>query len=95
MLVQALLGLRPYAPLNAFLIDPDLPEWLPELTLKNLQVGSSRLSLRLRRDASGHTDYHVLASSGHPHVLRQPPVNSLSASLFDRVGDLVESLLPH
>lgn len=95
MLVNALVGLRPYAPLNAMVIDPDLPEWLPELTLENLTLGASRLSLRLRRDASGHTDYHILASSGHPHVLRQPPANSLSATLFDRVGDLVETLLPH
>lgn len=94
LLVHALVGLRPYAPLNALLIDPDLPDWLPELTLENVQVGSSRLSLRLRRDASGHTDYHVLASTGHPHVLRQPPVNSLGATLFDRVGDLVETLMP-
>ncbi|HEY9855338.1 MAG TPA: glycogen debranching N-terminal domain-containing protein [Stenomitos sp.] len=95
MLVHALLGLRPYAPLNALLIDPDLPEWLPEVTLEHLPLGSSRVSLRLRRDASGHTDYQILESSGRPHVLRQPPANSLRANLFDRLGDLVETLLPH
>lgn len=95
MLVHALIGLRPYAPLNSLLIDPDLPDWLPELTLENLQVGASRLSLQFRRDASGHTDYRVLEASGNPRVLRQPPANSLSAGLFDRLGDLVETLLPH
>ncbi|MNR81374.1 hypothetical protein D3C72_121160 [compost metagenome] len=94
MLIQAFLGLRVYAPLNALLIDPCLPEWLSELTLHEIPVGESRLSLAFKRDASGATDTHILASRGNPHVLRQPPANHLSAGLFHRLGDLVESLLP-
>ena len=31
--VQAMLGLYPYAPLNLLLVDPHLPDWLPEITL--------------------------------------------------------------
>ncbi|HEY5610541.1 MAG TPA: glycogen debranching N-terminal domain-containing protein, partial [Thermoanaerobaculia bacterium] len=31
-LLQAMLGLYPYAPLNLLLVDPHLPEWLPEIT---------------------------------------------------------------
>jgi glycogen debranching enzyme len=95
MLIQAFLGIRAYAPLNSILIDPSLPEWLPELSLSNIPVGSSRVSLHFWRDASGETDYRILDSHGHPHVLRQPPANHLSVGLFNRLGDLVESLLPH
>lgn len=94
MLIQAFLGLRVYAPLNSLLIDPCLPDWLPELTLHDIPVGASRVSLAFRRDASGATETRILASQGHAHVLRQPPANSLSAGLFHRLGDLVESLLP-
>lgn len=95
MLIQAFLGLRVYAPLNALLIDPCLPDWLPELKLAEIPVGTSRVSLQFQRDDSGHTDFRILDSHGNPHVLRQPPANHLATGLFDRLGDLVESLLPH
>jgi glycogen debranching enzyme len=95
LLIQAFLGTRVYAPLNALLIDPCLPEWLPELQLADLPVGASRVSLHFQRDASGHTDYRILDSKGHPRVLRQPPSNHLSVGAYDRLADLVESLLPH
>lgn len=93
MLIQALLGMRVYAPLNALLLDPSLPDWLPELRLEDIPVGSSRVSLQFKRDASGSTDYRILAADGAPHVLRQPPANHLSVGLFDRLGDLVASLI--
>ena len=32
-MLQAMLGLYPYAPLNTLLIDPHLPEWLPEISV--------------------------------------------------------------
>ena len=32
--LQVLLGLQPFAPLNMLFIDPQLPEWLPQLTLR-------------------------------------------------------------
>ncbi len=95
LLIQAFLGIRVYAPLNAVLIDPDLPEWLPELKLAEIAIGNSRVSLHFWRDSSGETDYRILESRGNPHVLRQPPSNHLSAGFFNRLGDLVESLLPH
>jgi glycogen debranching enzyme len=40
-MVQAMLGLYPYAPLNILMVDPHLPDWLPELTIRDLRVGDS------------------------------------------------------
>jgi glycogen debranching enzyme len=93
MLVQALAGVLPLAPIRTLLIDPDLPDWLSELTLKDLRIGEARVSLAFKRDASGHTDYRILEKSGRLHVLRQAPPNSLTAHPSDRVGDALGSLL--
>ena len=46
-LVQSLLGLYPYAPLNMLLVDPHLPAWLPEITIGNLHVGDAAATIRL------------------------------------------------
>ena len=91
-LVQALLGLWTYAPLNAIIVDPELPEWLPELTLRDLRLKSARVSLQFRRDASGKTDYRVLEQEGTLHVLRQPPPQA-RVGAARRLHELVESLL--
>ncbi|HEU5423020.1 MAG TPA: glycogen debranching N-terminal domain-containing protein, partial [Nitrolancea sp.] len=48
--IQALLGLRPAAPIGLLLIDPVLPDWLPELQLRGIRVGQARLDLRAWRD---------------------------------------------
>ncbi len=93
-LVQAMLGLWTYAPLRALVIDPHLPEWLPELTLRNLRVRDATVTIRFTRDASGHTDYRVIERAGRLHVLRQPSPQSLDVGLGTRLHDLVESLLP-
>lgn len=93
-LVQAMLGLWSYAPLRALVIDPHLPEWLPELTLRNLRIRDATVSLRFTRDASGHTDYRVIERAGRLHVLRQPSPQALDVGLGTRLHDLVESLLP-
>ncbi len=95
LLIQALTGLFPLAPLHTLVVDPDLPEWLPELTLENLQVGEARVSLRFHRDATGHTHYEVLARTGKLHLMRQAPPESLTSGFGDRLADLVTSLLPH
>jgi glycogen debranching enzyme len=92
-LLQALLGLYPYAPLHLLLVDPHLPAWLPELTLEGLRVGRAKVSLRFFRERE-RTDYRVLALEGDLHVLRQPSPWSLTASLGERTRDLLESLLP-
>ena len=93
-LLQAMLGLYPYAPLNLLLVDPQLPAWLPELVVRNLHVGAAVVDLAFRRTASGHTDYEVLAKRGTLHVVRQPSPWSLTATFGERLRDALAGLLP-
>ena len=93
-LLQALLGLYPYAPLNVLLVDPHMPEWLPEITLENLRVGDAAVSIRFYRTKGGGGDYEVLDKRGPLHVLRQPSPWSLTAGYAERLKDILTSLLP-
>ena len=93
-LLQAMLGLYPYAPLRTLLVDPQLPEWLPEITLENLHVGDATVTLRFFRTASGASDYRIVEQRGRLHVVRQPSPWSLTASAGERLVDLVTSFLP-
>lgn len=92
--IQALLGLYPYAPLSVLFIDPHLPAWLPELTLKNLQVGKSRVTIRFYHNEKNYSDYQLLACEGPLHILRQPSPWSLTATWPERFIDVIKSLLP-
>ena len=49
-LLQAVLGLRGDVPANRLLVDPQLPRWLPDVTLRGLAVGSAHVDLRFWRD---------------------------------------------
>ena len=49
-LLQAILGLRADAPTNRLLIDPQLPKWLPDVTLRGLAVGDAHVDVRFWRD---------------------------------------------
>ena len=93
-LLQAMLGLYPYAPLNMLLVDPHMPEWLPEITLENLRVGDAVVTIRFYRTKSGKSDYEVLDKRGPLHVLRQPSPWSLTAGFGERLKDALTSLLP-
>ncbi len=88
-----MLGVFTYAPLNLLIVDPDLPPWLPELRLRDLQVGRGRLSIHFKRDRSGKTDYRVLERSGPVRVVRQPPPDDLNASPLGRIKALAGSIL--
>ena len=94
VVLQALLGLYPYAPLNVLFLDPWLPEWLPEVRLENLRIGQALLDLRFKRNQEGRTDYEILSLARELHVLRQPSPWSLTANWGERVKDAVMSLLP-
>jgi glycogen debranching enzyme len=93
-LVQSLLGVYPYAPLKMLLVDPRLPPWLPEITLKNLRVGQATTDIRFFRKEDGGSDYEVLETKGPLHVVRQPSPWSLTASFGERLKDALVSLLP-
>jgi glycogen debranching enzyme len=93
LIIQALLGVYPYAPLNVLLVDPDLPEWLPELTVRDLRVGQSVLSIRFFRKEDGTSSYEVLDIRGTLHVIHQPSPWSLTASFGERLRDLVSTVV--
>jgi glycogen debranching enzyme len=93
-MLQAMLGLYPYAPLHTLLLDPWLPEWLPDVTVHDLRVGEAVATLRFRRQRDGTTEYEVLNKEGHLHIIRQPSPWSVTAGYGERVKDAVESLLP-
>ena len=48
--LQAILGLRGDAPRGRLYVDPELPRWLPEITLHGLAIGEARVDLRFWRD---------------------------------------------
>ncbi|MEO8725710.1 MAG: glycogen debranching N-terminal domain-containing protein [Acidobacteriaceae bacterium] len=93
-LVQALLGLYPYAPLNMLLVDPHLPEWLPEITLRNLHVGKATITLHFFRRPDGGSDYEILEKNGPLHVIRQPSPWSLTSNFGERLRDVLTSFIP-
>jgi len=92
-ILQAMLGLYPFAPSKILLLDPHLPDWLPEITLRDLRVGKSTASIRFFRKGQ-RTHFDVLDKHGTLHVLRQPSPWSLTAGLGERIKDVMESLIP-
>ena len=49
-MLQMIVGFQPDAPAGKLYIDPALPVWLPELTIRDLQVGENVFDLRFWRD---------------------------------------------
>ncbi|SCF20698.1 Glycogen debranching enzyme (alpha-1,6-glucosidase) [Micromonospora purpureochromogenes] len=76
-LVQALLALRPAAPLRTIFVDPHLPEWLPDLTLEGVQVGRATVDLTVRRRRGGRTSIRVRGD--RLAVVRRPTVQATAA----------------
>jgi hypothetical protein len=93
-LVQAMLGIWSYGPMNLLFVWPDLPAWLPDITVQNLHVGKGHVSMRFRRERDGTTSYKVLNNRGGIRVLRQQPPGSVHAGLLSRLGSAATSLLP-
>lgn len=58
-LLQAILGFAPNAPQGKLYIDPQLPAWLPDLTVIDLRVGGHLFDIRFWRD-DGETRFEVL-----------------------------------
>jgi hypothetical protein len=93
-LLQSMLGLYPYAPLRLLLLDPHLPTWLPEITLRGLRVGEATATIRFYRKPNGTSDYEVRDKIGSLHVLHQPSPWSLTATSAERLVDALKSMLP-
>jgi glycogen debranching enzyme len=92
LIAQSLLGITPLAPAGTLVVDPVLPEWMPHVVLHGLRVGDARVTLRFERTSGGTTDWDVMHTEGTLRVIRQPPPESLSATVTDRVGGLLETI---
>lgn len=92
LVVQTLAGIVPLAPYETLIVDPVLPDWLPELVVEDLRVGPATITLRFRREANGQSEFEVLRKRGTLHVVRQPPPESLGASVWQRLHGVLESL---
>ena len=93
LILQSLLGMQPIAPMKTLVIDPHLPDWLPDVTIDNLHVGDARATVRFWRDDDGDSHGEIVRVQGTLHLLRQPPIESLTAGIPERLGGLVETLL--
>ena len=60
MLTQAMLGLLPDAPRDMLYVDPALPEWLPDLTVRDLRVGKHKFDIHFWREGE-RTEFEVLS----------------------------------
>jgi hypothetical protein len=68
MLTQALLGFLPDAPRNKLYVDPLLPAWLSDLTVRNLHIGKHKLDIRFWREAE-RTAFEVI--KGDPKLVER------------------------
>jgi glycogen debranching enzyme len=66
-LLQAMLGIEQDAPNGKLYVDPDLPMWLPDVTLKNLRLGKHYFDIRFLR-MDGKTEWEVMR--GDPAMVR-------------------------
>jgi len=66
-LLQAILGLDADAHKKTLYANPVLPRWLPEITLHNLRVGTSTVTIRFWRE-DDQSRYDVLSSNGEIQV---------------------------
>ncbi len=67
-LLQSMLGLLPDAVAGRVFIDPELPAWLPDVTIRDLTVGAQDFSIRFWRDGDA-TRHEVL--SGDPGAVER------------------------
>jgi glycogen debranching enzyme len=70
-LLQAILGLRADAPRGHLFVHPALPQWLPDVTLRGLVVGRSRVDARFWRQDE-RTRWEILDRQGDVEIIEQP-----------------------
>ena len=78
MLTQAMLGFLPDAPRNKLYVDPSLPNWLPDLTMRDLRIGKHKLDIRFWPEG-GETAFEVI--KGDPKVVERCDIASKAGQL--------------
>jgi glycogen debranching enzyme len=59
MLLQAMLGIQQDAPRGKLYVDPELPIWMPDVTLRDLRLGREHFDIRFWREGAD-TAFEVL-----------------------------------
>ena len=92
LLIHSMLGFQPVALLETLFVDPVLPTWLPELVVHDLRLAGATVSLRFWRDDAGSSHGEILQKRGTFRLVKQPPVESLTAGVVDRLAALFDSV---
>jgi glycogen debranching enzyme len=92
LLIHTILGFQPVALLATLFVDPVLPTWLPELIVHDLRLAGATATLRFWRDDAGSSHGEVLQKRGTFHLVKQPPLESLTAGAGDRLAALFDSV---
>ncbi len=74
MLLQAMLGVIPDGLGNRLFVFPELPAWLPDITVTDLTVGKQSFDIRFRREDGG-TSFEVLKGDRAAVIHRPPEVD--------------------
>lgn len=94
-MLQAIVGIYPYAPAHLLFLDPHLPEWLPEIKIERLRIGNASVSQQFSRADDGSTKYNIIDLEGTLHIVHQPSPWSLTTGWAERIHDAVSSFIPH
>ena len=70
-LLQAIVGIQADAPSNRLYVDPELPPWLPNVTLHGLRVGDAKLDLTFVRERD-RTRWDAKVLTGRIEVQAKP-----------------------
>jgi glycogen debranching enzyme len=70
LLLRAILGLEPDAENKKLVVDPSLPDWLPDVTLRSLKVGEEKVDLMFFQE-NGQSRFEVIKSSGEVEVVQK------------------------
>jgi glycogen debranching enzyme len=92
LVLHSLLGLQPVAPLETLVVDPVLPTWLPEVILHDVRLGGATATLRFWRGDDGDSHAEVLHQRGTFHLVKQPPPESLTSGIRDRLGAFIDGV---
>jgi glycogen debranching enzyme len=93
LVIHSLLGLQPVAPLDLLVVDPMLPDWLPEVILHGLRLGGATATVRFWRDHDGESHAEIVHKRGTLHLIRQPPPEALHVRIRDRFSALADRVL--
>lgn len=70
-LLRTILGLQANAPDRLLYVDPQLPQWLPDVTLRGLTVGGAKVDLRFWRE-NGSSRWEAAVTQGSLEVKQMP-----------------------